>query len=116
MPTKNPELRKHHNRKYYEKNKDRVRERNAVARAKNKAFITELKESNPCVDCNNFYPAVCMDFDHLPGIEKINNLSIMANSGFSLEALQKEIDKCELVCANCHRIRSRDRQAAQVLR
>jgi hypothetical protein len=51
-----------------------------------------------------FDPAV-MQWDHLPGFEKAGNVSDFArkhNRGKVLE----EIAKCELVCANCHAIRT----------
>ncbi len=43
-----------------------------------------------------------LDFDHVKG-DKIENVSIMINSGASLERLILEIEKCEIRCANCHR-------------
>jgi len=48
-----------------------------------------------------------MDFDHVRG-NKITEVSALL--GFaSLERLQLEIAKCDLVCANCHRVRTRKR-------
>jgi len=46
------------------------------------------------------------EFDHLPGSEKANNVSWLAKMGRSVEKLMAEIAKCEVVCANCHRIRT----------
>jgi hypothetical protein len=43
-----------------------------------------------------------MDFDHVTGI-KIRNVSAMLSSE---SAMMTEIAKCELVCGNCHRIRT----------
>ena len=54
----------------------------------------------------NEYPEA-LDFDHLPGQLKIKDVSHML--GHSLESLMAEIDKCEVVCANCHRHRTRER-------
>jgi hypothetical protein len=75
-------------------------------RAEGKAFIDSVKESNPCKDCNKFFSASCVDFDHVKG-EKRFNLSLMRN--YSIEAIKTEISKCDLVCANCHRIRTASR-------
>ncbi len=66
-------------------------------------FVKELKISNPCADCGKFYPSMCMDFDHI-GEKKIE-LSKAPNLG-GPEKILKEISKCQLVCANCHRIRT----------
>lgn len=45
-----------------------------------------------------------MDFDHRPGTEKVRNVAAMR--GCSLKRLLEEIKKCDLVCANCHRLRT----------
>jgi hypothetical protein len=45
-----------------------------------------------------------MDFDHRQGEEKLANINKFAYT--SLEALQREIAKCDVVCANCHRERT----------
>lgn len=66
-------------------------------------FLRTLKESTPCTDCNNYYPYYVMDFDHVIG-EKY--FGIANHSGKSLDDLKEEISKCEIVCANCHRIRT----------
>jgi hypothetical protein len=47
-----------------------------------------------------------MDFDHMGGHHKKNNVSRMMLTDCSLKTIKEEIKKCELVCANCHRIRT----------
>ncbi|MBI2314716.1 hypothetical protein HYU93_01525 [Candidatus Daviesbacteria bacterium] len=64
-------------------------------------FINKVK-SNPCTDCGNIYHPVCMDFDHLEEKEK----AISLLKGRSIAGITKEIMKCELVCSNCHRLRT----------
>jgi hypothetical protein len=51
-----------------------------------------------------------MDFDHLPGTTKIRGVSELVYIYNDREAALAEIKKCELVCANCHRIRTYSRQ------
>jgi len=46
-----------------------------------------------------------MQWDHLPGAHKLGNLSTTLR-GRSREEILEEIAKCELVCANCHAIRT----------
>lgn len=87
--------------------KDRAYKNNKTYRKRNKKYIDELK-SVPCMDCGNSYDPVCMDFDHLR--DKIKNVANLAKDSFSLASLNKEIDKCEVVCANCHRLRSKNRR------
>jgi len=49
-----------------------------------------------------------MDFDHINATTKTGIVSYLTKSG-RIGALKKEIQKCELVCANCHRQRTHDR-------
>ena len=74
--------------------------------AKIRAAITELK-NRPCMDCGGSFPPECMDFDHRPGEDKWHNVASLAN--FSIKRVMVEVAKCDLVCANCHRIRTKNR-------
>ena len=76
------------------------------ARLVKKEKINLIKSATPCIDCNKFYPPECLDFDHLDPIKKINNVSTLVNSTNSLDIVLSEIRKCELICSNCHRIRT----------
>ena len=76
-------------------------------RAHNSKWISELKESLPCVDCGGLFSAECMDFDHIEDNKK-HNIATMVRS-YSKDRVLKEIEKCELVCSNCHRIRTKNR-------
>jgi L-lysine 2,3-aminomutase len=71
-----------------------------------KRMLSELKESRGCYDCGEKNPIV-LDFDHLK--DKKYNVSRMVHDGFSWKAILKEIEKCEVVCANCHRVRTHNR-------
>lgn len=75
----------------------RKRQRDAVL-----AMTAEAK-SKPCADCGVSYPPYVMDFDHI-GDKKFNIGS--AKNKYSKKLIQKEILKCEIVCANCHRERA----------
>jgi hypothetical protein len=50
-----------------------------------------------------------MHWDHLPGSTKRREVSMMALGGFRRETILDEISKCELVCANCHAVRTFER-------
>ena len=86
--------------------KDRTMQRQRDRRNKNRKFIQEYKQANPCVDCGENYPYYVMDFDHLR--DKSFGIGSMAPA-LTREALKEEIEKCELVCANCHRFRTHTR-------
>ena len=68
-----------------------------------------MKREALCIDCNGDFPPECMDFDHVRGV-KLNNVGTMVTHGHSRERVMEEIAKCDLVCANCHRIRTKSRQ------
>lgn len=74
---------------------------------KRKAFINKYKEQ-PCADCRGTFPLCCMDFDHVRGEKKFNfGGGKMGMPSFSI--IEEEIAKCDVVCANCHRIRTEQR-------
>jgi len=75
-------------------------------RAANKTLLNRLK-SAPCSDCAGSFPPVCMDFDHRPETKKIKAVSLLMSC--RTERVLAEIAKCDLVCANCHRIRTATR-------
>ena len=57
------------------------------------------------MDCGITYPWYVMDFDHRRGKKKFS-ICVAAQRGWSIKTIQEEIDKCDAVCANCHRIRT----------
>ncbi len=73
-------------------------------------FVDNLKSENSCKDCEDFYPPCAMQFDHLPGFQKVANISSMVQANVRLDVIEEEIAKCDLVCANCHAIRGHNRR------
>lgn len=71
-------------------------------KSNNRLKREEFKKSHnkPCMDCGGSFDWYCMDFDHVRGI-KVERVSAIKKS-LKIE----EIRKCELVCSNCHRIRT----------
>lgn len=76
------------------------------------AYIKNIK-NKPCLDCGVLYPPCVMEFDHVRGKKK-ERLSRMLSA--TLNTVKAEIEKCELVCANCHRIRTQKRLEQQKTR
>lgn len=93
--------------------KDCENSRFAKKRAELAARVDALKEGQPCADCGGLFPPVCLDFDHLPGFEKRMGISRLVSTCRSWSLIEAEMAKCELVCANCHRIRTVDRRTAK---
>ena len=100
---------------YREANLDKIKEYSMspkeVARRKNNAkrtmeYIREQK-NKPCTDCGNNYPFYVMQFDHVRG-KKL--FTIASGRLYGLEKIKEEIAKCEVVCANCHMVRTHSRR------
>jgi len=87
-----------------EKTHRRTRERRKDIRKR----LIDYKSGIPCLDCGKRYPHYIMDFDHVSG-QKISSVSSMIKWG-SWDEILEEINKCELVCSNCHRERTWQRK------
>lgn len=81
------------------------KEYKATRKKANVEYVNQVKEKSPCADCKGFYPFYVMEFDHLDGSTKEDIVSTMSRH-VSRERIDAEIAKCELVCANCHAIRT----------
>ena len=92
-------------KKYNQENGERFAQLKSARIAKLYEWLNELKQA-PCTDCKQTFNPVCMDFDHLDGSAKIKGITKMVNETYSKERIIQEIEKCELVCANCHRLRT----------
>ena len=104
-------------RNYYRANHDRqlklalIRRRREYYLKRN--FIIKSKNKS-CADCRKKYPAYVMDFDHLDRSAKTKDVSYMFTRNWSLDKIKLEVEKCEVVCSNCHRIRTYAKRYAKV--
>lgn len=73
-------------------------------------LIVEAK-SRPCVDCGGRFNLVSMDLDHVRGPREF--LLSTAWRWASFEAIKAELEKCDVVCSNCHRVRSHLRKQSK---
>ena len=87
-----------HSTKYRENQRLRQESNRLPARIYIKAYF----ETHPCVDCGNDDWRV-LEFDHVRGEKWRNISSIMTEP---LDRIIQEIEKCDSVCANCHKIRT----------
>ena len=100
-------------RKYYSENKGyRVRRKKMVAvnnrnhYRRGREKLDALKDV-PCADCGKKYPPYVLDFHHIDPSLKSGDIPTMLGQGYSWGRILEEVEKCVLVCANCHRIRHR---------
>ncbi len=92
---------------HYRENKRQYLDRNLRAYTKRREFVREVK-SRPCADCGIQYPYYVMDFDHRNGEEKKCELNRV--NQITMRSLKLEIEKCDVVCSNCHRERTFQRR------
>lgn len=92
-------------KEHYKDNKQYYLDRSKDQKLRNKKFIYNYLLGKVCNDCNQKFPPECMDFDHVNG-DKTDSVCRMAGMGVSINKLKKEILKCEIRCANCHRIKT----------
>jgi len=84
--------------------KEKTRKRARDKRGELKKYIQEYKQGKKCVDCREDYPYWILEFDHLK--DKKFTIGAFYNYTNSLLKLKKEIEKCDVVCANCHKNRT----------
>ena len=73
-----------------------------------KTYYQSIWSNAKCVDCGE-NRIVTLEFDHRDPASKRFNISSWRLSTISLQDLKDEIDKCDVVCANCHRVRTAER-------
>lgn len=108
------ECKREYDKQYYQDPANKQKHREAKQRNKTKfsAWYHSLKDS-PCVDCGNKFHPAAMQWDHRPGTIKTGDVANLAHRG-NKKLVLAEIEKCDLVCANCHAVRTYDRLASVV--
>lgn len=95
-----------YNKQYRLDNIAAINANRRVKYAQRRKEVDDIKLSRGCMDCGyNTHPAA-LDFDHRPGTDKVCNVARLTEA--AREVLYAEIAKCDVVCANCHRIRTWD--------
>ena len=90
---------------YHQRNKERRLAQKKVLHLKFKEWYISLKSGKPCTDCGGTFPPTAMQWDHLPGTDKVGDLGTLWRR-HNKQLILDEIAKCELVCANCHAVRT----------
>lgn len=61
-----------------------------------------MKDGKPCSRCKVCYPHYVLEWHHKNRENKLFNISLAARNNISWERIHKELEKCELLCSNCH--------------
>lgn len=98
---------KERSRAYYSANIEA--HKTATMKRKKKAIelsqrkIVEYLQKHPCVDCG-YSNILALEFDHRNNKE--SNIATAVANGWSWDRIKKEIDKCDVRCSNCHKIKT----------
>lgn len=106
MPYSDKQKQKEYHRKYYKEYYERRREyhyeRNKKRTESIRNYIRELKSTLACIKCGENHPG-CLEFHHRNPKTKTIEISLCDRLGWSIKRIQKEIAKCDVLCANCHK-------------
>ena len=91
---------------YYARNRSAEIARVRARQDANLALLRDLRRV-PCADCAGTFETHQMDFDHRDPSAKAFGLTTPTALGTSRERLLLEVAKCDVICAVCHRIRTR---------
>lgn len=96
-------------KEYYDKNRKKAIEYSKKTNIKRvlarRRFIWDYLSNNPCIICGESDPIV-LEFDHREPSEKIGSISNMISNGIGLDKVLLEINKCDVLCSNCHKRRT----------
>ena len=91
-------------REHYRNNKEAYKARSKKLKQEMRDWLNKEKDV-PCMDCGCSYPYYVMDLDHRDPTNKVAEIGILVNRG-SWSKLKAERNKCDIICANCHRERT----------
>src|ERR1035438_3260146 len=89
-------------------NREALRVKGRAEARRRREYAAALKVAIGCVDCGYAASPYALDFDHVRG-EKVGNVARMLSSNYAWSTIEAEIAKCEVRCANCHRVRTMTR-------
>jgi len=92
-----------YNKTWHQNNKDKRRKYNLATKLKLKQYIIDIKSVQGCKLCGFSHPAA-LDFHHRDPMGKEFAVAVAIRNGYGLNKIKTEIAKCDLICANCHRI------------
>jgi hypothetical protein len=88
-------------REWYKKNRALQIERNEANKKRKREFVSKYKEERGCSRCDEKHVS-CLQFHHKNPEEKESLIHELVKRNVSIENILKEIEKCEVICANCH--------------
>ena len=96
-----PKHKRKYNKKWCKENPEKIRASVKKRQERNRQYAQNYKLSKGCSICGYNKCASALDFHHKG--DKEFSIAHMVNSNWSLKKIIEEIDKCVILCANCHR-------------
>lgn len=97
-------------RAYAESHRQERKEYSEAWRSERREKLSAIKLAAGCADCGYAEHSEALQFDHLPGTHKLFAIANAMSEGRPWDLIEAEISKCEVVCANCHAVRTADRR------
>ena len=98
------EYQRNYQRSWHQRHKEKRLARMYEKKAATYEYVQHIKSQLRCADCGERHPAT-LQFHHPNSEDKEFNVADAVRNGISLDRIKKEIDKCIVLCANCHAIR-----------
>ena len=95
-------------RQWRVENIDWCKEVELKTRERNQNFVFEYTRTHPCIECGEDDPIV-LEFDHRDSTTKRFSVSDGCSQKLSLALIKAEMCKCDVLCANCHRRKRREK-------
>lgn len=111
VPYKNKADQNLASRRYYERNKEKHKQRTAISKKRLRVQWEKFKSTLKCVNCGASHPAI-IDFHHVIHSPDNKKVHALAGNG-AYRAAMEEIKKCVTLCANCHRIHHYEERQAK---
>lgn len=91
-----------YNKKWYKEN--RIERRKEIENRKEeiRKWFESLKRNMKCSKCEEDHPS-CIEFHHIDPRKKDLDISLMVKDGYSKRRIREEMEKCIILCSNCHR-------------
>lgn len=102
----NQEKLREYRRAYYRRNKEtekaRITKTNKARKTLIREWLDDYKSQHKCTRCDEDHIG-CLEFHHRDPDVKDIEIARAVRAGWSIEKIQEEIAKCDILCANCHR-------------
>jgi hypothetical protein len=96
-----PEKNREYQRRWLAKNKELQKARNKANRDQKLSILRQYKVEKGCKQCGERHPA-CLHFHHRNKEDKQHGITEMISQARSIKSIMSEIEKCDILCANCH--------------